>query len=207
MKYLRNKLYIGTDELFNDLHLEFSKYGNAFIHGPAGSGKTFLMTSIFRRLRNIDVNNKYNIALWSFKPWEFDWCREYLYEDAKAFMNYLERIVDDENHQSIIFIDELKVFLDLISPEEIRELKDMMKRKNTNFICCSQHMYQLIDEFKEYADTRICMNTFGNKEESAMMMGVEDASKLLGHMHMIVSNKYLDDQPIKLVVSLWLMNK
>lgn len=184
-----NKMvYIGSDEKKRDYYLNFEECGNMFIHGVSGAGKTYYIHSIFKRLKNRESSKKINIAFWSFKPFEFEkWCDDYLIKDPHDF---IKRIKELNNNQTIIFIDEFDELIESLNDKEKGILLDMFKNsKNRNicFICCSQHMNNYLKDYGEYVSTRICMMCH-KKEESISMIGSDIAISIEKYGNMFVQN-------------------
>lgn len=157
-------IYLGTVNN-KDIFLSFKEAGNVFIHGCVGSGKTYYIESIYNRLKKQTDSSSTHFAFWSFKPFEFErWCGEYLYKDQYDFITSINKLSNDKTKQTVVFIDELYEFIWNITNEEKETLKTLMKLDNMTFICNSQNMHMLIDEFSKYAKTRVCMMCYDNTQ-------------------------------------------
>ncbi len=185
-------IYLGTANN-KYIYLSFKEAGNVFIHGCVGSGKTYYIESIYKRLKKQTDSSSTHFAFWSFKPFEFEkWCGEYLYKDQHDFITNINKFSNDKTNQTVVFIDELYEFIWNITNEEKETLKTLMKLDNMTFICNSQNMHMLIDEFSEYAKTRVCMKCFSEKE-SILMIDSSIDSTIQKHGIMYAKNDCLED--------------
>ena len=180
-------IYIGNRFISNkEIYLNFEEAGNIFIHGWPGSGKTWYFYSLYERLKGKGIETLF----WSFKPFEFEnICGDNLIKDSHEFIQRIKTLMEDDSKHILVFIDELSEFLYDISEEEKKWLMNAMKeRNNINFICNSQNMVSLIDQFDECATTRICMLCGGKEEELIKMIGKRNAVHLEKYGEMYVSN-------------------
>lgn len=185
-------IYVGTDHTKYEHYLNFDECGNIFIQGSCGSGKTWYLHSIFKRLKDKQTLNKINMAFWSFKPFEFElWALYDLYEDSHKFLNIICDYAKDNSVQTVIFIDEFIDFIESLNEEEKATLKNLFKNSKENnmcFICCSQNMNLALKEYGEYVTTKICMMC-DTKEQSELMIG-KDFANFIGRFGvMYVLNK------------------
>lgn len=188
-------VYIGTDESGYEGYLNFDECGNMLIHGTCGAGKTWYLYSIYKRLKNKQILKKVNMAFWSFKPFEFEgWCDDYLVKDAHEFINTINNYSKQSDKQTIIFIDEFVDFLWNITDEEKNILIDLFKNakeRNVCFICCSQNMTTVLEEFGQFASTKICMMCI-NREQSNLMIGKDVAESIDKYGNMFVLNSLVN---------------
>ena len=135
------------------------------------------------------------MAFWSFKPFEFEgWCDDYLVKDAHEFINIISDYSKQPDKQSIIFVDEFVDFLWNITEEEKSILKDLFKSAKENnvcFVCCSQNMTTVLEEFGPFASTKICMMCI-NKEQSNLMIGKNAAESINKYGNMFVLNSLVN---------------
>ena len=184
-------IYVGTDESGYDNYFNFEECGNMLIYGTCGAGKTWFIYSIYKRLRNKDTCKSLNYAFWSFKPFEFeDWCGDYLIQDTHELIKYIANRKKQSDNQTIVFIDEFMDFLWNITDEEKEILIDAFKNAreyNITFICCSQNMNLALEEFGDFANTKICMMCY-DEEKSANMIGNSKAASITKYGNMYVFN-------------------
>ena len=184
-------IYVGTDDNGYDSYFNFEECGNMFIHGTCGAGKTWLLYSIFKRLKDKECYKKTNMAFWSFKPFEFEgWCDDYLIKNPHDFIKKIQELSKTNDNQTLVFIDEFEDLIWSISDKEKEKLLDAFKHsktRNINFICCSQHMNNALEMFGEYVSTRICMMCY-QKEESISMIDSDVAATIGEYGNMYIKN-------------------
>ena len=61
-------------------------------------------------------------------------------------------------------------------------------------------MHSLIEEFKPFAKTRICMSCYDKENESLAMIGAKDGVNIQKHGEMYVLNDSLETKPTKMEV-------
>ena len=196
-------IYVGTDETGYDNYLNFEQSGNIFVHGTVGSGKTWYFYSTFKRLKEKERYKALNFAVWSFKPFEFEkMFGKCLYEDAHEYLKAVLKMSEDETRQTVAFIDELSDFKWKLNEEDMILFKSLLGKNNITFICNSQIMNTLIDEFSSHAKTRICMMCY-KKAESTKMIGIDDASTIKKYGNMYVLNpsdkRFLSPKKMKII--------
>ena len=188
-QYCNKAIYAGSRH--DDYYLSLSRTDNLFIQGEAGSGKTFYLNSLYRRLSLLDPFHQLSVYVWTKKT--FEWKRYLdcsLYSDSQSFIDLVKESYQPNSH-SVFIIDELCDLLLELNQEEQNELFSMIKNAqshNQYFICSSQRMNTLINEISSTASVKVCFRC-SIKDEYSQFLG-RDVAELdqQGNMYVLRDN-------------------
>ena len=180
-----NVIYVGYQ--YSDHYLSFNECNNFFIHGQAGSGKTFLLSCIYQRLEALDSFKKINIYIWSNKP--FEWKTTSVVNDPLDLYNLANKQYDG---RTIIIIDELADYLSSLNKEQKELFISFIRNGSANnitFICASQRMNNLISDIDSIGCTKACMMCASDDEYYEMLgEDINEEIKEIGDMYLVNSN-------------------
>lgn len=172
-----NVIYLGTDKDGKEHYSNFDNVNNLLVHGDPGSGKTVYLKKIIDGALSKTDLGRLDIIIWSFKPFEFEKnYSNYLIEDQNIFVEVLEEMAKYKNHNTLVVVDELYLFLETLLKSNKEKFINFLKNSreyNLCFLCVSQNMSSLMYDLGEYADTTACFG-FHYKENANKMNCDED---------------------------------
>ncbi len=174
--YCNRLIYLGTNDKKKEIYSNFKIVNNLLAHGDPETGKSFYLKRILKDAISRADLGRFDYIIWSIKPSEFKKEFEnHVVEDAHTFLEVIKQIAEYKGQNTLVIIDELYLFLELLHKSEKEEFYSLFYNSNEYNLCfasVSQNMSAIMYDLEDGCGTTICFGC--DMKENAYKMRLDE---------------------------------